>query len=412
MSPGTSGVRICAVTLVALLPVLSACASSRSDVDPVLDGTAPLQPGALATLARQRAALGAAWLARTSRPDGSFAYVYRPDTDTYEVDPYNEVRHAGVTYSMFQAYAASGEEDVRRAAEGAARWIEAQSVPAPDGSGRAFEHRGGTRLGGQALALVALLERRRVLHDNRHDGLIGELARFLLSLERPDAPGRYWEFHSGGSRLPEPSSVYYPGETLLALSRLARHFPEGPYRDAAVRAADYLVHVRDGNLPTVGAVPRDDHWLTMALNDLYRSVPDPDYARVVHLQAQRMIVNQHQPNAGDPDLVGAPTGRRPVSFTSTATKGEALVAAWALATYRGDAEAPRYAEAARRTAQFQMRVQFTPEKAHFFGRSDRLVGAWGQDAARHHVRMDFIQHNVSSLLGVWSMTASGDLGSY
>lgn len=378
----------------------------------MLDGTAPLKPAALATLARQRAVLGAAWLAGTSRPDGSFAYFYRPETDTYESDPYNEVRHAGVTYSMFQAYGAGGDEDVRRAAEGAARWIEAQSVVAPDGTGRAFEHRGGTRLGGQALALVALLERRRVVGDHRYDELIGDLGRLLLSLERPDTPGRYWEFYSGGRRLPEPGSEYYPGEALLALTRLARQFPEGPYRAAAIRAADYLVHVRDGDLTSRGEVPRDDHWLTMALNDLYRLVPDPDYARVVDLQARRLIANQYQSDAQDPDLVGAPKGRRPVSFTSTATKGEALMAAWALAEYRDDKAAGVYASAARRTAQFQMRAQFTSEKAHFFGRPERLVGAWGQDAAHHHVRMDFIQHNVSSLLGMWAMTVRQDLDSY
>ena len=411
MRTRSSACRLLVVCLISLL-ALPACASSRTDVDPLLDGTAPLRPGALATLARQRAALGATWLARTSRPDGSFAYVYRPGTDTYEFDPYNEVRHAGVTYSMFQAYAATGDEDVRRAAEGAVAWIEAQAVPVPDGTGRAFEYRGGTKLGGQALALVALVERRRVLADPRYDGLIGDLARFLLSLERPDVPGRYWEFYSGGNRLPEPSSDYYPGEALLALTRLARQFPDGPYRAAAVRAADYLVHVRHGDLPAKGEVPGDDHWLTMALNDLYRLVPDPDYARVVHLLAQRMIANQHQPDADDPDLIGAPKGRRPVSFTSTATKGEALVAAWALAAYRGDEEAPRYAEATRRTAQFQMRAQFTPEKAQIFPRPERLAGGWGQDVARHHVRMDFVQHNVSALLGVWSMTTTGDLHSY
>src|SRR5688500_15715521 len=79
---------------------------ARLDAAPAsgaLDGTWPLDRQALAALALERARLGALWLAGIVQPDGAFPYIYHPETDTYDIVRYNEVRHAGTTYSLFQA---------------------------------------------------------------------------------------------------------------------------------------------------------------------------------------------------------------------------------------------------------------------------------------------------------------------
>ena len=67
------------------------------------------------------------------------------------------------------------------------------------------------------------------------------------------------------------------------------------------------------------------------------------------------------------------------------------------------------ATAARRNAQFQMRVQYTEENAQLFPRPERMIGAWGEDAAEPYVRIDFVQHNISALIGVWHLTEEGDV---
>ena len=41
-------------------------------------------------------------------------------------------------------------------------------------------------------------------------------------------------------------------------------------------------------------MPREDHWLAMALSELYRLDPNPDYAAVAYLQAESMIRNQYR----------------------------------------------------------------------------------------------------------------------
>lgn len=381
-------------------------------VDALLDGEQPIDGDRreeLAALARDRALLGARWLAGTTRDDGSYHYWYLPVTDEFDDSEYNEVRHAGVTYALFQAFSENGDESVHDAGDAAAEWIDTQSLEAD--VGRHFHLAGRTKLGGQALAIVALLERRRTTGATDLDGLIDDLAAFMLSMERDDHPGMYWMSYDLGERLPTPDSLFYPGEALLALTRLARAFPERTeYLDAAVRAAEYLVHERDGDIPAQGEVPRDDHWLTIALSDLYRLAPDDDYATVVYLQGTRMTAAQYTEEHGRPGLIGASGLRDPVNYTSTATKGEALVAAWSLAEHRDDQElAPIFAEAARRTAQFALRVQYTAENTGGLADPAAAIGAWPQDPEVEDVRIDFVQHNVSMLLGVWWMIDPGDL---
>jgi hypothetical protein len=379
-------------------------------IDPVLDGTADLQPEALGELALDRAAMGARWLASVARDDGSFFYIYYPEDDEYQGDDYNEVRHAGTTYSLFSAYAASDDDSVLEAAEGGARYIADNSVVAGD-RGRAFVYQDRMKLGGQALALVALLERRRVLADTTYDDLIGDLARFMLSMELPDQAGRYHQsYDAAADELSlEPDSDYYPGEALLALIRLAQQFPDGPYLEHATRAARYLIYERDGDIPAAGEIPREDHWLTMAIAELYRLDSRPEYRDVAYLQGESMVGNQH--GADGPGLrIGGSDLQEPINYTSTATKGEALLAVWALAAFVGDADREaRYATAARRNVQFQLRVQYTPEDTELFPRPEAVVGAWGKDAMDPWIRIDFVQHNVSALIGLWHLTSSGDL---
>lgn len=394
--------------------------SKRSDHDgqtrlhtiiPALDGTLPLDREAIAGLAFERALMGAGWLARVVRSDGAFPYFYYPASDRYDTSRYNEVRHAGATYSLFQALELTDDPSVRPAAEAAAGYIAKSSVPAHAG-GRAYAYNGRAKLGGQALALAALLERRRVTGDATFDSLIEDFTRFLQGMELADQPGRYFQSYDveRQKRLLTPDSDYFPGEALLALTRLAQHIPDGPYLEAANRAASYLIRERDGDIVASGLIPREDHWLSMALSELYQLSPDPGYATVAYMQADSMLANQYQPGIPEWWRIGGSRRGNSVNYTSTATKCEAMLAVWNLAAYREDAEAvERYATGALRTAQFQMRVQYTAETASDFPAPERVIGGWAQDEGNTRIRLDFVQHNISALIGVWHLAREGRL---
>jgi hypothetical protein len=380
----------------------------------ILDGETPVDAVALAELARGRVEMATNWLAGAQRPTGVFYYFYDPVADAYETSEYNGVRHAGTTYSLFQAYGLLGDPAILSVAERACDWIRKNAVPIR-AAGRAFFdiQNGDITLGGQALSLVALLERRRVTGDTSADALIGDLATFLLWMEQDDRTGRFYNSYDpgAGQRLATPQVDYYPGEAFLALTRLSEHFPEGPYLEAAKRAADYLVHRRDGDVPTTRKVPREDHWLTIALGELYRLERNNDYRTVANLQAGSMIAHQYTAADGKPENIGGARGDGgPISYTSTATKGEAIVAAWGLAAFAHDRKAiDRFSLGARRNVQFEMRVQFTAENSGGFNEPDRAIGGWGANATDPSIRIDYVQHNLSALIGLIHLTLDGDL---
>lgn len=402
-----------AAPMVSFAQADSTVATPVANVAAVLDGTAPIDAQALADLARERVILGTTWLTGVVQENGMFHYIYDPATDQYVDDSYNEVRHAGTLYALYQAYGAFPDDTILVGAERAVGFIDTQSM-AVEGAGRAYVDPldGRTSLGGQALAIVAMLERRRVTAAADHDDLIDDLARFMLSMEMPNDPGHFFSTYDYQTkdRLERPTSAFYPGETLLALTRLAQQFPDGPYLDAAKREAGYQIHRADGDLPKLGTVPRDDHWLTIALGELYRLDPNPDYLTVAYLEADRMIANQYTADDGYPVRIGGAKRDGPIGYTSTATKGEALVAAWAAAAYAGDqASVDRISLAARRNAQFQLRVQYIPENSGLMPRPDRVIGGWAAGPVDPSIRIDYVQHNISALINVWLLTKNGDL---
>lgn len=367
----------------------------------LLDGALPLQRMELAALLRERARLAAMWFVPIQRADGAFPYSYDPARDHYDLLDYNEVRHAGVTYALFQACARFDDASLRACARRAAEWVLHSSVSAP-GGGAVFLYGGRCKLGGLALAIVALLEGKRVLATGEYDDAVADLGTFLLGLELPEEPGRYWQSFDATTqeKLLTPASNYYPGEALLALVRLHRAFPDGPWLAAARRAAHYLTLVKDGDLIAAGVAPRDDHWLTIALSELARADSNPDYATVAFLHAERMVRNQYQAGDLEPWRIGAGRRNPTPSFPSTATQAEALHAAWDLAMRLGNADdAGRYAQAALRAAQFLLRVQHTGASRTAFSHPERAAGAWSQDRNRSQIRIDFVQHGLSALIG-------------
>lgn len=374
-------------------------------VPPVLDGTRPLQREGLSALLRERSRLAANWFVPIQRPDGSFPYTYDASRDRYGSSAYNEVRHAGATAALFQACHHFDDPALHACATRAAEYIVDGSVSVPE-EGAAFLYRGRCKLGGQALAIVALLEGRRALATDRWDEPARALGTFLLGMERPGHPGRFFQSYDAarGEKLPTPDSNYYPGEALLALTRLHGAFPDGPWLSAAQRAATYLIRVQDGDQVAAGAVPRNDHWLTIALSDLHRFDPHPDYATIVGLQADRMIRYQYREDDPEQWRIGAGRRTPTPSFPSTATQAEALDAAWALSRTLGDGrEIARRSEAALRSVQFLMRVQCTAENTRELSRSDRALGAWTQDVEHPLIRFDFVQHGLSALIGAWTL---------
>jgi len=119
------------------------------------------------------------------------------------------------------------------------------------------EHAAATRKSNNIDAMRALA--RFIMAEQYADG------HFRANSDLPEEPGR--------KRKREP--IYYPGEAILALTRLYAVDPQSAYLDAARRGADWAIHTRDAN--ATEDTQEHDHWMAYACNDLYRATSDPSY---------------------------------------------------------------------------------------------------------------------------------------
>lgn len=344
---------------------------------------------------------GAEYLLRHQRPDGNFGYNYLAKEDAYD-DDYNLLRHAGTCYALLEVYQATGREDFLTAARrGIEALLEHVRGPRPEDADAAFEAIVSpdeeAKLGGAALAILALVEHQRATGDSRWQAQAERLARFLLFQQREDA-GNVGRFHSKyfyGPPDPEPfESIYYPGEAILALARLSRLSGRPEHLEAARRGAAWLVEVRDADKSTAD-LPHD-HWLLMALAELDELTGEARWRSHAERIA-RAIVEAQRLSSSHPDWIGS--FYDPPRSTPTATRAEALVAMVRLADRSGLSAEP-YLAALRRMAVFQLRCQLTPESAMYLARPDRAVGGFRRSLTDWEIRIDYVQHNLSALLGL------------
>src|ERR1019366_2766401 len=133
--------------------------------------------------------------------------------------------------------------------------------------------------------------------------LMRSLARFIMKQQYPDGHFRSNAdvgAETGKKLKREP--VYYVGEATLALLRLYAVDPQQAYVDAARRAADWIVQVRDAYVSEDNQ--EHDHWMSYALNDLYRLTHQDSYVEHAYKIAHAIQKKQRGADAPAPDLVG------------------------------------------------------------------------------------------------------------
>ncbi len=340
---------------------------------------------------------GGDYLLRHLKEDGWFNYIYEPKKDSY-TDDYNLLRHAGTCYSLVQLFGATADQRYLQAArKGLETLLETTSPPKPDHRSANFEAIVSpgkeAKLGGAALALLALVEYGQASGDSTFADRTQPLARFLRFQQGDD--GRFESKYFYGRPDAKPfESIYYPGEAILALTRLYRVDPRQEWLTTARRGADWLINVRDAGKETAD-LPHD-HWLLMGLNELHQLTGESLYLAHATRIAQA-IVEAQRIRSPQIDWVGS--FYDPPRSTPTATRAEGLVAMVALAS-RADADIQPLLAALMRMAAFQLRTQLTPESALYLPRPDLALGGFRRSLTNWQVRIDYVQHNLSALLGL------------
>lgn len=346
--------------------------------------------------------LAADYLLAALDDNGKFRYLYRPDYDLY-VPSYNILRHAGTLCAMLEWYEAVGDERVRVAAamglkyllsniriapfRGGAHWVVVSADTDEDGGDREV-----VKLGGNALAILALCQYVVVTGDRVWLSHAEALAAFILASQNPN--GHFlseYDLEKGERR--DFDSLYYSGEAILSLVRLYRLKPDPRYLEAACRGADWLIREWEKTAPEKGP---DDSWLMMALDELWRLRPEPRYREHVFCLAQRMVATQQRE-----ETISLPTGvfSGRAEAVCTATRMEGLAAACRLAAATGH-ECAEWREALRLAAGFQMRCQFTTADVLYLPKPLKALGGFHNAEDQLDIRIDTVQHSLSGLLGL------------
>lgn len=351
------------------------------------------------------AVLGGDYLLRHQHADGSFDYTYQAKTDEVGTS-YNLLRHAGACYSLFELYGATGDRRYLDAGSRGLEWLRQHfRGPKPEDAAQDFlavvSEDEEAKLGGAALAVLAMLRYQEVSGDDRWLPVMRQLGRFMVFMQEED--GKFTSKYFYGPPDPKPfDSIYYPGEAILALARLSRVDPEGPWLKVSMDGAGWLIGVRDLG-KTVDRLPHD-HWLLIGLDELYQL---SDQGRTFYIHGRRIadsILRAQRRRAPYPDWVG--TFYTPPRSTPTATRAEALVAMTRLAHRAGDDTTP-YVEALRLMASFERRTQLYDESVLYTPRPDLAAGGFRRGLDHWEVRIDYVQHNLSALLGLRQLLLDG-----
>ncbi len=221
------------------------------------------------------------------------------------------------------------------------------------------------------------------------------LARFIIAQQFADGHFRanadLGDDDSGKRRKREP--VYYQGEAALGLVRLYAIDPQPAYLDAARKAADYVVQVRDADVSQDNQ--EHDHWITYAFNDLYRVTHDEAYVEHAYKIARAIMDKQHRAGSAPwPDWIGTFFEGQ---TTPGSTRLEAYAATVALSRFAGRPDAWLFPPA-REVAASMLGQQFHAEDDYWLPNPARADGAVRESLYVQDVRIDYVQHAMSAWL--------------
>lgn len=361
---------------------------------------APVSRNATAAEFLAASRMAARYLAGMVERSGEFTYRYDPVRDK-DLKGYNILRHAGTLYSMLEYYEAVQDEMVLKSAHRALKYLLGQIQPIERGGVEmaCVVEGGQVKLGGNGLGALAIAKYMEVTGDMEPLPVLQRLCEWMVRVQ--DSSGRFvvhkQEFPDGP--VSDFRSSYYPGEAIFGLMRTFEIDGDSRWLEAADAAAKYLITVRDKGRRD-SQLPHD-HWLLYGLNELYEHTGDPLFENHA-FRISGAIMNAQNRNMALQDWDGG-FGFRPRS-TPAATRMEGLGAAYRLAIAAGMEETGKdILESLRSGNGFLLRTQIDPSLAMYLQNPPRSLGGVRKSLTDFEVRIDYVQHSLSSFLAMASI---------
>ncbi|MBD3207814.1 hypothetical protein GF319_15900 [Candidatus Bathyarchaeota archaeon] len=332
---------------------------------------------------------GADFLVRMQNTDGSFKYIYYPESNEYSTAN-NILRHTGVVYSLLMVYEYSGEEKYLWAAEHGIDFL-MRHVEYMDEEKAYVFFNDKAKLGGAALAAIALAKHEELEATGEYRDTVRHLVDFILYMQQDSGKFTSFYIYNGEYKSPSDSQIY-PGEALLALIRAYGLLEEEEYLTSMEKAFEHYSQAFKDDPSTAFT-----SWTTTALAELHLIRPERKYVDFVFLMQDWLTSGQYTHGADDPRYLG---GYGPgVPTVSAGSKTEGVADAYLLAERVNDRErAERYKESMMMAVNFLTQLQYTEELASIHPDPEVAVGAFFHHFGEYSARVDYTQHCISAMI--------------
>jgi hypothetical protein len=352
----------------------------------------------------QSVAAAQRYIENAQEGDGSFRYSLDPSSGTEDRATLNLPRQAGTAYALCELGRGPAlPETVRRALAVFA------SAEGTFGEVSALQDNGQFGLGKSALPLLSML-RCRELIGSENDRLIGQLARLMLRLQRPNG-SFYPAFDSGTRRgVGDHEILYAAGQAVLSLVLLEQQQASlkgsaaEPLPNAATlkRALDQAMSYYGGPYwprPLRDFYFIEEGWHCLAARQALSSHRDSAYEQLcLDYVASRARFILRAADTSEPNFLGGYglSDLFPPYNTATAGVGEALNAAIAIKQKRG---LPVDEDKAllRDVMTFLLRAQWSDAGCYACRRPEQVSGGFSQQLAVPDIRIDYVQHAMSAI---------------
>lgn len=316
---------------------------------------------------------------------GKWDYEYDPMKD-HVLSTYNVLRHAGTTYSLALIFKYTRDLDYYNGTVSTLDYLISKFM--------VYENKGGVeigymqedglvKLGGAALALLAIVEVEKMDPEANYDREMNALGNFVLMMHQDS--GRFLCFYKLNE---DQHNDFYPGEALLALSRLYDHTKDTRYLDALELGLGYY-----NEYYKAGSYTAYTPWATEANVYAYGWLKNESYMDICYRMAQSCASGQWTPEtAPDPLYIG---GFSPEPASNLASRMEGVVDSYLLAKREGDtAHQDEFLPHIQYTALVLMNLQFNETDVTGMPDPDDALGGMPLNYSDLTIRIDYVQHAV------------------
>lgn len=331
------------------------------------------------------------YLCRQVRADGRWHYGWAPAFDK-PLASYNALRHASSAYALLEGWELTRNPEHLDAADRALDYMCRElirEIRLTDGRAVSYLVDVGNeiKLGGNAVALLALAKHAKLTGDTGRLPLMESLALGLLAMQDPKTGGFVHVLEYPSLALKEKTrTIYYDGEAAFGLLRLYDLTRDRRWLNAVQQAIDHFIAAEH--------CKAHDHWLGYCIAEFTRHVPEEKYFRFGIRNVREHL-----------DFVLT-------RITTYPTLLELMMAAESMfetmrtrEDLRGllerELDTEKFRRALHYRAHYLLNGYFFPELAMFFKAPNKIVGSFFIRHYGFRVRIDDVQHYLSGYVAYW-----------